>query len=232
MPKWMAEVMVSRGGAAPCERGVGLGALGGVAPCGCGVVHEASGGSALCSRGGLRALCSGVVLCGGADGYGALGGSALCGAAHSFHGFAVASDCYFSVTVKIFHGVSFLQSDLLLSICRVLLQFLLDLSSQCFYKSSAILGLLQREVLLHPSDYSCDVGYLFFGILLPFYPCIVRVEQIMLLRSNGKLRGTNLLSPVTPTSRSTAQQLTSNWCHFRGDSRRSFPVRQAVSIPW
>lgn len=110
-----------------------------------------------------------------ADGYGALGGSALCGAAHSFHGFAVASDCYFSVTVKIFHGVSFLQSEylffigsLLLSICRVLLQFLLDLSSQCFYKSSAILSLLQREVLLHPSDYSCDVGYLFFGILLPF----------------------------------------------------------------
>uniref|UniRef100_A0A0E0BI29 DUF3778 domain-containing protein n=1 Tax=Oryza glumipatula TaxID=40148 RepID=A0A0E0BI29_9ORYZ len=159
-----------------CGGAGGYGALGGGALCDSDVVHEASGGSALCSSGGLGALCSGVVLCGGAGGYGALGGGALCGSAHSFHGFAVASDCYFP----------------------------------CFYKSSAILGLLQREVLLHPSDYSCDVGYLFFGILLPFYPCTVRVEQILLLRSNGRIRGTNLLSPVTPTPRSTAQQLASN----------------------
>uniref|UniRef100_A0A0E0ETJ0 DUF3778 domain-containing protein n=1 Tax=Oryza meridionalis TaxID=40149 RepID=A0A0E0ETJ0_9ORYZ len=55
----------------------------------------------------------------------------------------------------------------------------------------------------------------------------VRVEQFLLLRFNGGLRGISLLSPVMPTPKSTAQQLTSDLCCFRGGSCRSFSVCQA-----
>uniref|UniRef100_A0A0D3H7T5 DUF3778 domain-containing protein n=1 Tax=Oryza barthii TaxID=65489 RepID=A0A0D3H7T5_9ORYZ len=50
------------------------------------------------------------------------------------------------------------------------------------------------------------------------------------LRSNGRLRGIIVLSPVMPPPKSMAQQLTSNLCHFCGNSRRSFTVCQTVSI--
>ncbi len=53
---------------------------------------------------------------------------------------------------------------------------------------------------------------------------IVRVEQFLLLRFNGELCGTSLLSRVTPTRKSTTQQLTFELCRFCGDSRRSLPV--------
>uniref|UniRef100_A0A0E0EPJ8 DUF3778 domain-containing protein n=1 Tax=Oryza meridionalis TaxID=40149 RepID=A0A0E0EPJ8_9ORYZ len=162
--------------------------------------------------------------------------------------------------VNIFHGVSILRSgwhffdgSLLLSSGRslggldwrlwplnngALLLLLLDLSFKCFNTSSAIPGLLERQKFYrhHLINFvilaSCSLESSFFlfqnnSIHAGF---TIRVEQFLLLRFNGKLCGTSLLSPVTPTPKSTTQQLTFELCRFCGDSRRSLPVCQAVCM--
>uniref|UniRef100_A0A0E0Q5G1 DUF3778 domain-containing protein n=1 Tax=Oryza rufipogon TaxID=4529 RepID=A0A0E0Q5G1_ORYRU len=59
---------------------------------------------------------------------------------------------------------------------------------------------------------------------------LCRSDSLLLFSLIWKLRGTNLLSPVTSTPRSTAQHQTFDLCRFRGDSCRSLPVCQAVSM--
>ncbi len=146
--------------------------------------------------------------------------------------------CCFSATVKTLCGcvILFLQSEgyffvgsLLLFICCGPLQF---------YNPAAILGLLQRQkfyrnhLISHVMWTTCSTESCF--LLLQnnsiHAGSIIRVEQSLLLRYNERLHGTNLLSPVIPTPKSTAQQQTFDLCRFRGDSCRSLPVYQAVCM--
>uniref|UniRef100_A0A0E0BY92 DUF3778 domain-containing protein n=1 Tax=Oryza meridionalis TaxID=40149 RepID=A0A0E0BY92_9ORYZ len=111
--------------------------------------------------------------------------------------------CCFSAMVKTLCGcgISFLQSEgyffvgsLLLFICCALLQF---------YNPAAILGLLQRQkfyrnhLISHVMWTTCSTESCF--LLLQnnsiHAGSIIRVEQSLLLRSNERLHGTNLLSP-------------------------------------
>jgi hypothetical protein len=146
--------------------------------------------------------------------------------------------CCFSTTVKTLCGcdILFLQSkgyffvgSLLLFICCGPLQF---------YNPAVILGLLQRQkfyrnhMISHVMWTTCSTESCF--LLLQnnsiHAGSIIRVEQSLLLRYNERLHGTNLLSPVIPTPKSTAQQQTFDLCRFRGDSCRSLPVYQAVCM--
>lgn len=146
--------------------------------------------------------------------------------------------CCFSATVKTLCGcgILFLQSEgyffvgsLLLFICCGPLQF---------YNPAAILGLLQRQkfyrnhLISHVMWTTCSPESCFLLLQNSSIHAgsIIRVEQSLLLISNERLYGTNLLSPVIPTPKSTARQQTSDLCRFRGDSCSSLPVCQAVCM--
>nr|BAD33941.1 hypothetical protein [Oryza sativa Japonica Group]BAD38555.1 hypothetical protein [Oryza sativa Japonica Group] len=98
-----------------------------------------------------------------------------------------------------------------------------------YKQCEAILGLLQRQMfycthLNFPvmlATCSLKSYFLWFQNSSIHTGSTVRVEHFLLLRSNGRLRGIIVLSPMMPTPKSTAQQLTSNLCHFCGKAFRS-----------
>uniref|UniRef100_A0A0E0MYH3 DUF3778 domain-containing protein n=1 Tax=Oryza rufipogon TaxID=4529 RepID=A0A0E0MYH3_ORYRU len=195
----------------------GLGSPGADALCGggCfGILGDGLGAPSAATPCGTPEAPSAVVSC---DGLGALGAPALCGGG--------GPNCCSPATVQTLCGTSFLQSEgyffvgsLLLFVCRTLLQY---------YESIANIGLLQRQVLsqhlISPvmlTNCSSKFYFLLFQNDSILARSTVQVEQTLLLRSNDRIRRTNLLSP----------HQTFDLYRFRGDSCRSLPDCQATSM--
>uniref|UniRef100_A0A0E0GED4 Uncharacterized protein n=1 Tax=Oryza nivara TaxID=4536 RepID=A0A0E0GED4_ORYNI len=172
--------------------------------------------SALCADGGCLGSPDGATSYSGGGGPGSLGAGALCGGSGlEISGDVAPSDNLGSPSVAALCGS--LQTPGAVASCdslgalRTTAPCAGDTLSCCF--SATVKTLCGCDILFLQSKGS-----------------IIRVEQSLLLRSNERLHGTNLLSPMISTSKSMAQQQTFDLCRFRGDSCRSLPVCQAVCM--